>query len=125
MNWLPIRNLDKFHNGITGINGDNEKLEGVSITETIKGDSYVSAEEEMKSYPFKQVVDQGKIQYLGKQRDWRVIKHDDEPRPYYSLYLTLDGEKVVHTINFTVEQEKNYKDKLCRLEKFLDEIEIN
>jgi hypothetical protein len=124
MIWQPIRNLDEFHNGITGFNTENEELEALAITETIKGDNYVSAEEEMKKYPFKQIVDQGKIKYLGKQRDWRIIKHDDEPTPYYSLYLTVDSEKVVHTINFTVEQGKNYKDKICRLEKYLDQIEI-
>ena len=122
--WQPVKNLDEFHNGITGVNTENKKLEAIAITETIKGDKYVSAEEEMKEYPFKQVVKQGKIQFLGAQRDWRIIKHDDEPKPYYSLYLTVDSEKVVYTINFTVEQEKNYLDKICRLEKYLDQIKI-
>lgn len=122
--WQPVKNLDEFHNGITGVNTTNDKLEALAITETVKGDSYVSPEEEIKEYPFNQVVKKGKIQFLGEQRDWLLIKHDDEPEPYYSLYLTIDKEKVVYTINFTVAQEDDYENKICRLEKYLDQIEI-
>lgn len=123
--WPVVRNLDEHHNGLTWYNSGSKTLEAIGITETKKGQDFVSPEEEVKHYPFNKVVDSGKIELLGEDRIWRLIVHDDQKISYYSLYLILEFEEVIYTLNLTVERGDDFKMKICRLEKFLDYFEIN
>lgn len=123
--WEVVRNLDEYHNGLTWYNSNSEKLEAIAITETKKGESFVSAEKEMKQYPFNQILDSGEVSLFDAQHSWRLFEHDDQRIPYYSIYVTIDKEEVNYTINFTVEREGNYQVKFCRLENFLEHFKLN
>lgn len=126
--WHPIRNLDENGNGITGVDTLNSYYQIASITEIEKSKDWPSIEENLKDIEVEfNVLEKGLIYFKKQKCYWHLVKFDDDEGviPVYTLYLGIDMGKRFYIINISVEQGKNYKKKLCKLESFIDQFLIN
>lgn len=123
--WLPIRNLDKNGNGITGGDTLSGYSQFVAITEIEKGENWLSQEENLNEIGrMFNVLEKGHINYKGQKCYWHLVNFDDGPIPLYTLFVGVNKNNRFYIINLSVEQRENYRQKLCRLEPFLDQFQI-
>lgn len=123
--WLPIRNLDNNGNGVTGVDTLNGYYKIAAITEIEKGKNWPSQEENLEEIErMFNVIEKGHINYNGQKCYWHLVKFDKGVLPIYTLYLGVNKNNRFYTVNLSVEQGENYKEKLCRLESFIDQFEI-
>lgn len=123
--WLPIRNLDENGNGVTGVDTLLAYNQIAAITEIEKGENWPSKEENLREIEeMYNVLDRGYINYKGQKCYWHLVKFDEGVIPIYTLYLGVDKTDRFYIVNLSVEQGENYKNKLCKLEPFIDQFEI-
>ncbi len=71
------------------------------------------------------VMENGKVELLNRECRWYLVSYDDEIFTH-SLFVTVEDEAVgfFYTLNISVDDAKNYKERICELEPLISSFEL-
>ncbi|MGB1296062.1 MAG: hypothetical protein ACPG6V_11330 [Flavobacteriales bacterium] len=120
--WNPLLNLDSYGNGISVGDSSQGYFRIFAINEFIKRDTFIDWEiEQNKIEQEFNVVEKGEKAMFIQNVHWNLVKFDDENPSYWSLFLTIYHpiDNRFYTLNLTVEDGINIKERICTLENFI------
>ncbi|SHF03988.1 hypothetical protein SAMN05444278_1263 [Psychroflexus salarius] len=121
-NWLPLINLDSIGSGIVVADKSLGYLRSFGVIEKEKEFDFNNWEVQQKSIEKEfNIIEKGEVDFFNQQAKWNLVKIDKNKPIIWTLYLTFRHPKddKFYTLNLTVEDQKNVRNKICNIESLI------
>ncbi|WP_127844979.1 hypothetical protein [Psychroflexus aestuariivivens] len=115
-------NLDSIGSGIVVADKSLGYLRSFGVIEKEKEFDFDNWEVQQKSIEKEfNIIEKGEVDFFNQQAKWNLVKIDKNKPIIWTLYLTFRHPKddKFYTLNLTVEDQKNVRNKICNIESLI------